>query len=101
MYQQLQKSTATALLQQSERAELHLALAFADAGLGRKDEAISEAGRATELMPVSRDMLSGSGMLVYAAQVHVRVGDHGPVFELLQTALSHLSGQALSAALIK
>ena len=101
MYQQVQKATATALLQQSERAELHLALAFAYAGLGQKDEAISEAGRATDLMPVSRDMLSGSGMLVYAAQVHVRVGDYDPAFALLQTALSHMSGQAISAALLK
>ena len=101
MYQQVQKLMTTALLQQSERAELHLALAFADAGLGLKDEAISEAGRATELMPVSRDMLSGSGMLMYAAQIHVRVGDYGPAFELLQTTLSQLSGQTLSAAFLK
>jgi serine/threonine-protein kinase len=101
MFQQVQKSTSTALLQQPERAELHLALAFANAGLGLKDEAISESQRALELLPVSRDALSGSGMLIYAAQLHVRVGDFGPAFELLQTALSHLSGQSISPALLR
>jgi TolB-like protein/Tfp pilus assembly protein PilF len=100
-YRQVQKSTRTALLQQPDRAELHLALAFANAGLGLKDEAISESQRALELLPVSRDALSGSGMLIYAAQLHVRVGDFGPAFELLQTALSHLSGQSISPALLR
>jgi serine/threonine-protein kinase len=101
MFQQVQKSTSTALLQQPDRAELHLALAFANAGLGLKDEAISESQRALELLPVSRDALSGSGMLMYAAQLHVRVGDFGPAFELLQTAMSHLGGQSISPALLK
>jgi len=101
MFRQVQKSTSTAMLQQPDRAELHLALAFADAGLGLKDEAISECQRALELLPVSRDALSGSGMLVYAAQLHVRVGDFGPAFELLQTAMSHLGGQSISPALLK
>jgi hypothetical protein len=101
MYQQVQKLMATALLQQSERADLHLALAFADAGLGLKNEAIGEAGRAIELLPVSRDALSGSGTLVYAAQVHVRVGDYDGAFDLLKTALSNLSGQTISSAMLK
>jgi len=101
MYQQVQNLASTALLQQPERAELHIALAFADAGLGAKNEAVSEAGRAIELLPISRDALSGSGMLVYAAQVQVRVGDYDAAFDQLKTVLSHLSGQTMSAAMLK
>jgi serine/threonine-protein kinase len=101
MYEQVQKLASTALLQQSERAELHLVLAFADAGLGSKNDAVSEAGRATELLPISRDALSGSGMLVYAAQIQVRVGDYDAAFDQLKTVLSHLSGQTMSAAMLK
>ena len=101
LYEVVQKSTGSALLQQSGRAELHMALAFANAGLGLKQEAISEAQRAMELLPIGRDMLTGSGMQVYAAQVNVRVGNFERAFELLQAALSQLSGQAISAALLK
>ncbi len=100
-YQQVKKLVSAALLQQPERAELHLALGYADAGLGLKDEAVDESRRAVELMPVSRDAISGSGMLVFAAQIHVRVGDYDPAFDLLKTALSNLSGQILSAATLK
>ena len=100
-YQQVKKLVSTALLQQPDRAELHLALGYADAGLGLKDEAVDESRRAVELMPVSKDALSGSGILVFAAQIHVRVGDYDTAFDLLKTALSHLSGQTLSAATFK
>ena len=100
-YRIVQKSASSALLQQSGRAELHMALAFSNAGLGLKKEAINEAQRAIELLPVSRDALSGSGMQVYAAQVFVRVGDFGSAFEILQAALTQLSGQSISAALLK
>jgi len=100
-YQQVKKLVSAALLQQPERAELHLALGYANAGLGLKDEAVDEARRAVELMPVSRDALSGSGMLVFAAQIHVRVSDYGAAFDLLKTALSNLSGQTVSAATLK
>jgi TolB-like protein/Tfp pilus assembly protein PilF len=101
IFQQVQKSAGNGLLQQPERAELHLALGFADVGLGLKEEGVSEARRAVELLPVSRDSLSGAAILAYAAQVHVRAGDFGPAFELLQTSMSHLSGQVMSAALLK
>jgi hypothetical protein len=40
-------------------------------------------------------------MLVYAAQIQVRVGDYDAAFDQLKTALSHLSGQTMSAAMLK
>jgi hypothetical protein len=38
---------------------------------------------------------------VYAAQIHVRVDDYGTAIDLLKTALSNLSGQTVSAAMLK
>jgi len=100
-YAGVRKTVAAALAQQSQRAELHLAAAFAAAGLGMKDEAIAEGRRAAELLPVSRDALSGAAVQVYLAQLYVRVGDHDPAFELLRGAVPLFSGQSFSAALLR
>jgi TolB-like protein/Tfp pilus assembly protein PilF len=100
-YSLVQKAANEALLQQPDRAELHLSLAFANAGLGREDDAVREGKRALALLPPSRDALSGSAMMIYVAQVHVRVGDNDTAFDLLHQALLQLSGQPLSPALLK
>ncbi|HEY2396717.1 MAG TPA: hypothetical protein VGH81_12170 [Rudaea sp.] len=100
-YSLVQKTVSAALMQQPDVADLHLALAFADAGLGLKDEAVREGKRGAELLPVSRDALTGSAMQVYLAQVYVRVGDNNSAFDLLRPAMQHFSGQFLSPALLK
>ncbi len=100
-YSLAQKAASTALLQQPDVAELHLALAFANAGLGLKDEAVREGKRAMELLPVSRDALSGSSMQVWVAQLYVRVGDNDSAFDLLRPAMQQFSGQFFSPALLK
>jgi TolB-like protein/Tfp pilus assembly protein PilF len=100
-YSLVQKTASAALLQQPDVAELHLALAFANAGLGLKDEAIREGKRAGELLPVSRDALSGSSMQVWLAQLYVRVGDYDSAFDLLRPAMRQFSGQFFSPALLK
>jgi TolB-like protein/Tfp pilus assembly protein PilF len=100
-YSLVQKTASATLLQQPDVAEPHLALAFADAGLGLKEEAVREGKRGAELLPVSRDVLSGSAMQVYLAQVYVRVGDTNSAFDVLRSALQQFSGQFLSPALLK
>jgi TolB-like protein/Tfp pilus assembly protein PilF len=100
-YSLVQKTVSAALMQQPDVADLHLALAFANAGLGLKDEAVREGKRGAELLPVSRDALTGSAMQVYLAQLYVRVGDNNSAFDLLRPALQHFSGQFLSSALLK
>ncbi len=100
-YALVQKTAGTALVQQPDRAELHLALGFADAGLGLKDDAVREGRRATELLPVSRDALSGSSVQVYLAQIYVRIGDNNSAFDLLRPVMQQLSGMSISSALLK
>ena len=100
-YATVRKTAAAAIGQQDEHADPHVALAFAAAGLGVKDEAIREGRRAAELLPPSRDAMSGAAVLVYLAQVYVRVGDYDAAFDTLRSAQPLLSGNAISAALLK
>jgi hypothetical protein len=95
------KAMTESLAQQPDSFEQHLALALADAGIGRKDDALREGRRAAELMPVSRDIISGPGMQVWVAQLEVRVGENDAALERLRRVLLLPSGGAISAALLK
>jgi tetratricopeptide (TPR) repeat protein len=91
-----------ALAQRSDDADLHLALGFAAAGLGLKDEAIREGRKATELMPVSRDSYSGPGYLTWLAQLYARVGENDQAIVTLQQVIAlPFSGIAIPSALLK
>jgi tetratricopeptide (TPR) repeat protein len=100
-FSRVQKSALAELSQRPEYAELHLALGLANAGLGLKDEALREGRRATELMPASRDVLSGGGILVRLAQIEMSAGDRDAAFEHLRQLLKLPSGGYLSAATLK
>jgi serine/threonine-protein kinase len=50
-------------------------LGLIDAALGRKEEALHEGRRAIELLPVEKDSLTGSQMLVYFAIIAAWVGE--------------------------
>jgi hypothetical protein len=95
------KAASDALLKEPERAELHLALAFANAGLGLADAARSEGRKAAELLPPSRDAISGSTMQMYLAQILARIGDLDAAFTVLQALPGQMSGVQFSAALLK
>ena len=49
-------------------------LGLIDAGLGRKDEALSEGRRAVALLPVEKDALVGPAMIKYLAMIAAWVG---------------------------
>jgi serine/threonine-protein kinase len=100
-YANVEKAARSQLVQRPDSADLHLTLAFADAGLGHRDDARRESQRAAELLPTSRDALSGSGILVSVAQVEVRVGDNDAAFAHLREALAFPSGVVISPALLK
>jgi tetratricopeptide (TPR) repeat protein len=100
-YAKVSNAIQAALAQSPDAAELHLALGFADAGLGDKDSALREGRRAVELMPVSRDVLSGSSILVWLAQIEVRVGEPDAAFDHLRQGLTAPSGGNISPALLK
>ena len=91
-----------ALQQRPDDPDLHLALGFAAAGLGLKDEAIREGRKATALMPVSRDVLSGPGYLAFLAQLYVRLDENDQAIDTLREVLAMPSGgAAISPALLK
>jgi tetratricopeptide (TPR) repeat protein len=59
-------------------------LAQVDAGLGRKEQAISEARRAVDLMPVSRDAYDGMLVLYGLAQVYTWTGEPDQALSLVR-----------------
>ena len=71
------------------------------AKLGRKDDAIREARRAVELLPVSRDAFFGNEVLINLAEVLATVGEHEAAIDQLEIVLSRPSwlsvGQLRSA----
>lgn len=82
-----------------EDPRFHSALGIAYAGLGLKDEAVGEAARAVELLPVSREFWRGIFLLRDQARVDAMVGDPDKALERLEHLLS-LSGE-FSAAWLK
>ena len=102
LYAGVRTQMQAALQQRPDDPDLHLALGFAAAGLGHKDEAIREGRKATTLMPVSRDAYSGPGYLGYVAQLFVRLGENDQALDTLRQLLAvPSSGVAISPALLK
>ncbi len=93
--------TRVALVERPDDADLHLALGFAYAGLGRKAEAVAEGERAVALMPVAEDALTGADMLAHQAQLYMRVGEHDQAIALIERVLSMPAGVVLSSALLR
>ncbi|MGH8122389.1 MAG: protein kinase domain-containing protein, partial [Rudaea sp.] len=100
-YLKVSTTVGAALAQRPNGAELNLALALANTGLGNKDDALSHGRQAVSLLPVSRDALTGSAMLVWLAQVEVGLGEADAAFDHLRQALAQPSGVVLSPALLK
>ena len=84
VYAEIRTQMQAALQQRPDDPDLHLALGFAAAGLGLKDEAIREGRKATALMPVSRDAYSGPAYLGYLAQLFVRLGENSQALDTLR-----------------
>ena len=102
LYVEVRTQMQTALQQRADDPDLHLALGFAAAGLGLKDEAIGEGRKAATLLPVSRDSYSGPGYLTWLAQIYLRVGQKDEAIDTLREVLAVPSGgSAISPALLK
>ncbi len=102
LYTELRAQMQAALLQRADDPDLHLALGFAAAGLGLKDEAIREGRKAVDLMPMSLDAYSGPAYPAYLAQLYVRVGENGQAIDTLRQVIALPSGgSAISPALLK
>ncbi len=59
-------------------------VAMLDAGLGRKEDAIREALRAVELMPIAKDSLSGPRLVRNLAMVYAWTGERDRALEQLE-----------------
>jgi hypothetical protein len=78
-----------------DEANYHSALAIAYAGLGRTSEAIGEARKAVELLPVSRDAWRGLYRLEDLARVYVMVGETDSALATLEQLAALLGGRTI------
>ncbi len=62
-------------------------LAVIDGALGRKEDALREGRRATELLPVAKDSINGEQLLEYYAVVAAWAGEKDLALEQLQKAI--------------
>jgi len=86
-------SHATRILEREIEAQphdsrLHSSLGHAYAALGLSDKAIRAADRAVELMPISRDALSGPSRVTEQAVIYAAVGRHDQALDLIEEVLS-------------
>ena len=98
-YRQVQARAQAALSKtqgnRNVEAAWHVALAWADAGLEQREQAVAEARLATALIPESADTLEGPAWQGFLARTYAMNGDAGhalPLIEhLLQSEISLLS----------
>jgi TolB-like protein/Tfp pilus assembly protein PilF len=74
-------------------------LAKVSAWLGEKDAALTEAQRASELAPESKDAFSGPEIATGVAEVYARVGDNDRAIQILDGLLSRPS--SVTVALLR
>ncbi|HKK08771.1 MAG TPA: tetratricopeptide repeat protein, partial [Gemmatimonadota bacterium] len=101
VYAAVRARMRTELARRPDVPDLHLGLAFAEAGLGMKDEAVRDGRRAAEMMPPGRDAVTGPGYLCYLAQVYVRVGRKEPALQLLRRLVDLPAGGIVSPAILR
>ncbi len=70
---------------------MHIQLAKVLAYLGEKDAALTEARRATELRPESKDAFGGPEIAAGVAEVHAVLGENDRAIEILDGLLSRPS----------
>jgi predicted Zn-dependent protease len=74
-------------------------LGVIDAGLGRKEQALQEGRRACELLPTSKDAISGMDLAVNLAQIYTWTGEKDRAIE--QIAAVERIPNTLSYGLLK
>jgi len=87
------------LKQSSDSPDLHIQLAKVLAYLGEKDAALTEARRATEILPESKDAFGGPEITEGVAEVYATVGENARAIELLEGLLGRPS--PVTVALLK
>jgi TolB-like protein/Tfp pilus assembly protein PilF len=101
LFEEVRAQLQAALQSSPQSPDLHIALGFADAGLGVKEEAIAEGRKAVALMPTSLDAFTGPVYLGKLAQIYVRVGANDEAIDILQQLFAMPAGHVVSPALLK
>ena len=87
-FQAAHARAAVAVRERPEDAKALMALAQIDAALGRKEDAIREGQRATELLPIERDVLVGNVLLLKLAEIDTAAGEIERALDILEKAVS-------------
>jgi predicted Zn-dependent protease len=87
------------LAKQPDFAAAASLLGVIDAGLGRKEQALQEGRRACELLPISNDAVSGTGLAINLAQIYAWTGEKDRAIE--QIAAVERIPNLLSYGLLK
>src|SRR5204862_6693324 len=74
--------------EQPAYAEAFCVLAMADAALGQKEDAIREGRRAVELLPVTKDSITGSLLLDFLALTYAWTGENDLAVQQLAVVAS-------------
>ena len=72
-------------------------LGVIDAGLGRKEQALQEGRRACELLPISKDAISGVALTVNLAQIYAWTGEKDQAIEQI-AAVERIAKPSLAMA---
>jgi serine/threonine-protein kinase len=77
----------TVLQKQPDYAEAVSALGMIDAALGRKEDALREGRRAVELLPVTKDVMTGSELVRNLALIYAWTGEKDLALDQIAAAL--------------
>jgi tetratricopeptide (TPR) repeat protein len=100
-FNDVRTAVQAALVAQPDNAGLHLALGFAEAGLGHKAQAIAAGERATALVPMATDVITGPDYLARLAQLYGYVGEPDKALAAINQLLAIPAGSSMSVALLK
>jgi tetratricopeptide (TPR) repeat protein len=76
------------IMKRPDDYRLHMSLGITLAGLGRIREAVQQAERTTELMPISNDAVTGIFPIIALANVYIMVDMHDAALDKLEYLLS-------------
>ena len=80
---------------------IYAALGRAYAGLDRRNDAVREAAKAIELLPVSQDAFDGTFYLYQFAEIQARVGNTDEALSAIRELLDLSAGLMMSPALLR
>jgi TolB-like protein/Flp pilus assembly protein TadD len=98
-YESAVKLIEAKIKEDPQDSRYHSALGIALAGLGRRQEAIRAALKATEILPISKDAYRGAFRSTDLARVYTMVGEYDKAFDQIEYLLS-IPGE-ISIALLR